>query len=146
MKSFEERFHSKYLKGRDHECWLWQGSKDNRGYGLINKMGKRIKAHRAQMELLGYDIQGLFVCHHCDTPSCVNPQHLFLGTHQDNDRDRILKGRCARGEQTGNAKLTEQEIKFIRSSTKTKVALAKEFNTTEKNIRDIIYRRSWCHV
>lgn len=88
-KPESERFWSKVLSGDG--CWEWTASKDRKGYG---KFGPTKSAHRVSYELERGPIpSGLFVCHHCDNPSCVRPSHLFLGTVQDNVDDMISKGR-----------------------------------------------------
>jgi hypothetical protein len=97
-----ERFWPKVVKSDG--CWLWVGAKFERGYGCIVAGGPRINgrpaerrhlyAHRVSYELsVGPIPDGLYVCHHCDNPPCVNPSHLFLGTATDNNRDREAKGR-----------------------------------------------------
>jgi hypothetical protein len=79
----------------DSGCWNWQGAKNKRGYGEIYFRGKVWKAHRAAAVLFkGFDpSSGLDVLHHCDNASCINPKHLFFGTHKENMRDAISKGR-----------------------------------------------------
>ena len=90
----QERFRQKVAVGHKKECWEWQGNRDQYGYGVIFYNGKLAKAHRLSWTLhFGNITDGLCVCHHCDNPSCVNPSHLFLGTHQDNAKDRESKGR-----------------------------------------------------
>lgn len=75
-------------------CWLWTAAKRHKGYGAFNVRGENFKAHRLAWELTYGPIpKGMHVCHRCDTPSCVNPTHLFLGTNQDNVADMFQKGR-----------------------------------------------------
>lgn len=89
-----DRFNEKYEINESTGCWLWHGSKDKDGYGKININYKNYRAHRLSYELFKDIIpEGLFVCHTCDTPNCVNPEHLFLGTNQDNMDDMVAKGR-----------------------------------------------------
>jgi hypothetical protein len=76
-------------------CWIWNGGREKAGYGWIFVRGKKMAAHRLGYELfVGIIPSGLFVCHHCDNPPCVRPDHLFLGTRQDNFRDMRQKGRA----------------------------------------------------
>lgn len=97
-------------------CWIWQGRARRKGYGAFSYKGKDIVASRASYLLLKGDIpSGLFVCHSCDNPPCVNPEHLWLGTYTDNRRDMIEKGRGGIyfGETNGRAKLTDTQIAEI---------------------------------
>lgn len=88
----EERFWAKVDK--TETCWLWTAGKDRRGYGKFKSQGKTVRAHRYSYMLVNGSIpNGLFVCHECDVPGCVNPQHLWLGPPSSNTRDMVLKNR-----------------------------------------------------
>jgi hypothetical protein len=91
MNTYIERF-NKQIKKLD-SCWEWQGAKNKQGYGMFSYMGKTLGAHRFSALINGIDIENKCVCHKCDNPSCVNPNHLFSGTHQDNTNDMVSKGR-----------------------------------------------------
>ena len=100
-------------------CWEFQGSRSPKGYGRIRRGPANeamLIAHRAMWEIVfGQIPKGLCVLHSCDNPPCANPAHLFLGTTLDNNADRDAKGRTARGERVGNAKLTREKAKAIRA-------------------------------
>lgn len=88
-----ERFWAKV--DRSGECWVWTGPKHSAGYGLLRFNGKQISAHRLAWQLVGGQIwPGLCICHHCDNPPCVRPEHLFIGSHRDNMRDRRYKNQA----------------------------------------------------
>ena len=89
-----ERFWLYVKRGRDNDCWLWTGSKRG-AYGKIKNSRKSLLSHRVSYELhFGVIPNGMLVCHRCDIPGCVNPNHLFLGTQADNVRDMRAKGRA----------------------------------------------------
>ena len=78
----------------DQGCWNWTAYKNNEGYGRLRAGGEKVLAHRLSYSIFKGEIaEGLFVCHTCDNPACINPEHLFLGTHQDNVSDCVAKGR-----------------------------------------------------
>ena len=112
-----QKFWEKVLKSK-HGCWEWLGHKTGRKgnyYGNMVVDGKKTLAHRLAYELtFGPIPKGLFVCHHCDNPICVRPDHLFVGTALDNSRDMISKGRGAVGPHPWCAKLTVEKVREIR--------------------------------
>ena len=90
--SYEDRFMQKVNK--TETCWLWTGALNSRGYGSFGVYGKATSAHRYSYEhFKGKIPEGMIVCHSCDVPACVNPDHLWVGTYLDNSRDCIRKGR-----------------------------------------------------
>lgn len=98
-------------------CWLWTGHLIKHGYGRFNCYGSQFSAHRISWELhFGVIPDGLFVLHKCDNPSCVRPEHLFVGTQADNVRDMTKKGRAhkASGEDHASVKLTWKKVRSIR--------------------------------
>ncbi len=142
-----ERFWRKVNRCVADECWNWLGAKTGNGYGAFKAHGKTMPAHRFSYEVGCANIPvNALVCHHCDNPICVNPKHLFIGTHGDNMRDMRSKNRnitgdkhfsrlfperlargdrhglrlhpecVARGERNGNAKLDSDDVRKIRKA------------------------------
>ena len=146
--SLEDRFWRFVDKSDDDSCWLWSGGTVGRGYGSIMLPDQSTgTAHRVSYEIHYGEIpDGMNVLHKCDNPPCVNPKHLFLGTHADNSLDMTDKNRQANGESCGLSKLTESDIKYIRESDLTQKELAKEFGVTQANISEIKRGRTWRHV
>lgn len=126
-------------------CWIWTGSKTSAGYGKIWDNRTEL-AHRFSYKLaFGPIPKGLYVCHHCDNPSCVNPEHLFIGTNSDNLRDLVNKGKFhpATGEAHGSARLTSEEVRRIRNETMTARAAAALFGISERHVRGIRQGKTW---
>jgi hypothetical protein len=125
-------------------CLEWSGVTDASGYG---RCGDSILAHRMAWEFTHGPIPaGLHVCHHCDNPPCVNPEHLFVGTHQDNMRDRDAKGRQPRGERMGGARLTADAVRHIRSTDEPGILLAEFYGVAQETISSARHWRSWRHI
>lgn len=150
--SVYDRFWSKAKKSIG--CWLWQASRNKEGYGSFWFRDRWCKAHRVAWELtFGKPAPAnKEVCHTCDTPSCVNPLHLFLGSHRENMDDMIRKGRIERskGSANGRSKLTETNVLQIRAlarAGKHKTArLSRIFGVSRTVIKHVVSRKSWKHV
>lgn len=136
-------------------CWLWLGSKrpeKHGGYGIVKIDRKWSRAHRVSYEAYKGQIpDGLFVCHTCDTPLCINPHHLFLGTLQDNNLDMYRKGRnySSSGDSNPKSKLTESDIPRIielRKSGKYFREIASLYEVSDNAIRSIFTGRTWSHL
>lgn len=136
------------------KCWLWVGGSSG-GYGSIFSAGRKQKVHRYAYKLLVGDVaDNICVLHRCDNPSCVNPEHLFLGTQQDNIADMVSKNRQtgAVGERNGNTKLTEDQVREVRrlyrykSRTHGIYALAERFGVSDSTIHFIVQGKRWKHV
>ena len=96
-KPFKEKIEENIQRIPESGCWIWMGYLNKWGYGRLRRNGNKILAHRAAYEEYKQLIpNGLLACHTCDTPSCVNPDHIFIGTHADNMRDAANKGRKRR--------------------------------------------------
>jgi len=143
----EERFNVKWEPEPYSGCWLWVASIDSNGYGQFRN-GRCLEwAHRASWMLNKGEIPvGICVLHKCDTPVCVNPDHLFLGTQSDNTRDCIRKGRHIRGSKVGTSKLTEQDVLAIRSDTRSKKEIAISFGVSSSAIGLIKSRKRWSYL
>ena len=135
------RFWRKVSRGDG--CWLWTGSTLPAGYGQIDQRG----AHRVSYEIhFGPIPDGMHVCHKCDVPACVRPDHLFLGTPLDNMRDKIAKGRDTRGEAVNTAKLTPRQVEEIReryAKGERQTSLAKSFGVGQPHVSSIVRGKCW---
>jgi len=126
-------------------CWYWLGS-TNGTYGHIMINGKIGTAHRASYSIYKGDPKEFHVLHSCDNTLCVNPDHLFLGTHAENMKDRDDKGRVGRGERHGHSKLTSAQVIAIRDAALhglTHLSIANYFKMKRESIRDIVKRKNW---
>lgn len=143
-----ERFWAKVR--RTDTCWLWVARRNERGYGEFRSpMGRTTLAHRyAYEETFGAFDKHLCVCHKCDNPACVRPDHLFLGTRADNNGDRQVKGRSnpSRGARTRSAKLTPtlvNEIRALGCQGASKRALARRFGVGSTTIQNVLSGHTW---
>jgi hypothetical protein len=134
-------------------CWLWTGAKNRFGHGSImcdrnvHKNRFQIFAHRASWEIhVGSIPEGMCVLHRCDVPACVNPEHLFLGTKQDNSDDMKQKGRQKKGSLLPQSKLTETDVMNIRQSPLTQKELGNMYGVSQATISFAKNGKRWKHV
>lgn len=152
--TLEERFWKKVSKGKKTECWEWIGNQSPAGYGRIQRGGKNsphLNAHRVSYELHNGKIpDGYVVMHKCDNPSCVNPNHLSLGTPRQNTQDMIHKGRqvvvAPLGVENGKSILNPDLVKYIRKSVKNNAELGRELGVSINAVRGVRIGRTWSHV
>lgn len=145
-------FHERYIPEPNSGCWLWARSLNGRGYGLYNRAPvKQRAAHRLSYELhYGPLPKGACVLHSCDTPACVNPAHLTLGSRADNNRERGQRGRTARGESVARARLTARDVQRMRECFRpyrvTFELLAEQFGVTTSAAARAVRGNTWRHV
>lgn len=139
--------------GHPDACWEWQGCsrKGKYRYGWARLCGIQITAHKAAFLIAGGALDdGTFICHKCDNPSCVNPRHLFPGTNTINLLDRDAKGRTAKGEGSGTARLKAADILAIRAAyIPYKFGckqVAAKFGISQQHATEIITRKAWKHL
>lgn len=145
------------VRGAADGCWIFTGSRHAKGYGAVYVAPRKyVRATRFVWELLHGPIpRGLFVCHHCDNPPCVRPDHLFLGTNRDNMHDALAKGRPSvlrglKGERQPAAKLTETIVRDMRAEYRARRAtitqLARRYGVHPKTARDAVLGHNWSHI
>lgn len=144
------RFHKSYIPEPNSGCWLWLESCDTKGYARIRRdtNGGLQLAHRVSWELAHQQKTRLFILHHCDNPSCVNPDHLYAGTQKDNMRDRSARGRgnWPKGEQNPRAKLTNEKVALIRADARSQSKIAKDFGVSQTLIWAVKNNKKWSGV
>lgn len=143
-------------------CWEWSRSRNPAGYGKMGMNWVLYKTHRIAYTLFcGQIPDGLCVCHHCDNPPCCRPDHLFLGTASDNQRDMVAKGRHGggaarippenrtRGQRSHFAKLTDADVLAIRDAVKRgdrRDGIARRYGVTRHTVRSIAKGLTWMHL
>lgn len=160
------RFWSKTNKAGESECWLWNAGKNGDGYGVFHIRDVQYIAPRIAFLIGGNPPpDNILVLHTCDTPACVNPLHLFTGTHADNSADKVKKGRASsgdsngarihkdrmpRGERNGNSKLTRESVLSLREEHSKGVLsvteLAAYFGIGRTAVKLIVENKTWKHL
>lgn len=144
-----ERLLSKVNEISETGCWEWTASRNKLGYGRITVGGRVELAHRVSfLEFKRADPTGMSVCHRCDNPCCVNPEHLFLGTQLENMQDCGTKGRrvFAKGVDQKAAKLNPDLVRMIRRSKKSNSQLGRELGISDVAISCVRLRKTWAWV
>lgn len=152
LADVRRRFEAKIAKSDG--CWLWQGSLDHRGYGRFRWNWPRsvLRAHRAAYALyVCLPAMDTLICHSCDNPACVRPDHLFAGSAKDNTADMIGKGRWvrpnfAKGERSGRTKLTAADVLAIRADSRSYKQIAAAYGISKGGVSHIRARRVWAHI
>lgn len=159
-----ERFHTKYVKNGPSGCWEWVAGKFDSGYGMFSAIcgvnyrsdtqrKKTMSSHRVSWMIHNKASipDGQLICHHCDNRACVNPEHLYLGTHLDNNRDTIRRNRGNRsvGSECSWSKVTEEDVleilnhEYGRGANK---ALSKKFGISQSQVSHIRRGHRWPHM
>lgn len=157
-----ERFHTRYAKSTEDECWMWKGTKfimcnsPHKYYGRLDYRydGKRycLSAHRMSWNIHNSTTtpSSIFICHKCGNSLCVNPHHLYEGNHLRNMEDMIRHGNSQKGSRHWNVKLTEEDILAIRQAREQEQAtwkeLAEKYDLHEQSVVAIVGRRRWKHI
>tara|TARA_R110000868_G_scaffold106024_1_gene290980 strand:+ start:1426 stop:1896 length:471 start_codon:yes stop_codon:yes gene_type:complete len=148
-EKIQKRFFAKVQKTSG--CWFWTASSDRRGYGSFSIAARTVKAHRVSYLIhCGQIPDGMFVCHTCDMPKCVNPSHLFLGLHQDNMDDMVRKGRSPKtrlyGNRNARAKLSADDVQTIRkmaANGTTQKVIAAHYKISQPHVSYICRMKTW---
>lgn len=159
-----ERFWSHVDKKSESECWVWKKSLCQRGYGKFQVGGKTIKANRFSMVASGIEIpENMCACHSCDNPPCCNPNHLWVGSSADNQRDRAAKGRSSKGERNPSKthpelfrgennhahQLTSEAVSWLRENPPTGKNMNSEalkYSVSPSALRAAIVGSTWRHL
>lgn len=152
--SEKDRFLTHIEQITETGCWIWMSCIRKTGYGAFGFRRKVEYAHRASYLIFRGDIpSGMYVCHKCDIRACVNPSHLFLGTQKQNMQDASAKGRVvmprasyASDDSHQVAKLTNEQVEFIRGSSERPYSLAKKYGVTYRTIWNAKTRRTFRDV
>lgn len=145
--SLRDRIYMWSIPEPNSGCWLWLGTLDKYGYGILSVCGKKHFAHRISLTVHGIEIPSSeCALHHCDNRICVNPEHLYVGSNADNVRDKVQRGRSLAGSKNKNAKLTEQQVLEIRSLDISSSVAAARYGVGISAIQQIRNGDRWRHI
>jgi hypothetical protein len=137
LNIMSKNIHERLLSKMDiiDKCWNWTGSKNGNGYGVVIMDGKSVLAHRASYETYRGPIpENLIIRHRCDNPLCCNPNHLQVGTRQENMKDVDERGRRPKGSNHWKCKLTYEQLETIKYDTRKQVEIAAEYGITQAHV------------
>lgn len=156
-EGFRQKFFARLVPEKD--CLVWVGTRYRSGHGSVGFLNRLYRTHRVAWVLAYGTIPGgVMVCHRCDNPPCCKPEHLFLGSALDNARDAKTKGRMVvglrnpnrpRGEASGRAKLTTEQIRAIRAEKTAGASLGElsgKYGVSKANLSSIVRRQTWGHI
>lgn len=151
---YEEKIKERILRNIEifpSGCWIWKSFKSKSGYAEITWKGEKKRTNRISFEVFKDKIPtGMYVCHTCDNPLCVNPDHLYIGTHQDNIDDKLKKGRQSKGKEIGRSKLDEEKVNEIRRIAEKEEfsheRIGEIFGVSQSCISRIVKRLTWKHI
>ncbi|WP_375275864.1 hypothetical protein [Methylorubrum thiocyanatum] len=149
LKEVRAAFDEKWALDEATGCWVWQACRNRAGYGRFSWPYPRqsVLAHRAAMLIYRRcDAKSFDVCHHCDNPSCVNPEHLFIGNRHMNMLDALAKERFAVGRKYPHAILDEDAVRAIRADKRTYKQIGAAYGVSWLTVRMVRQGRSWKHV
>lgn len=157
LQAIENRFNRQVLRGAEEDCWLWTGAQTRVHYGSFKVRERMFLSHRVayllhhrSFPLYAEDGRYACACHRCDTPLCMNPAHLFIGSTVDNNHDRHHKGRSSGGKLSGEAcswhKLTEADVLAIHADHDTAPVVGAKYGVSESLIYQIRKGVTWKHL
>jgi hypothetical protein len=151
-QSVLKKFEDKFTRRGQRSCWPWHATRTAKGYGRVNIQRTYFLAHRVAYVLYkgpipdGVGFHGTCLLHRCDNPECVNPNHMFFGTVEENNNDMARKNRSAYGVRANTAKLDDEKVRAIRTSSATVASIARMYGVGWSCVHKIRERETWRRV